>query len=121
MSSNIIEDILTSLERFEKNKHFLSQKISLNDLAGQFKTNPKYLSQVINLQKEKNFSQYINDLRVDYALKELKENKRFRKFTIKAIAADCGFKSSESFSKGFSKRHVIYPSYYIKRLENLID
>ncbi len=121
MSSNIIEDILTSLERFEKNKHFLSQKISLNDLAGQFKTNPKYLSQVINLQKEKNFSQYINDLRVDYALKELKENKRFRKFTIKAIAADCGFKSSESFSKGFSKRHGIYPSYYIKRLENLID
>jgi AraC-like DNA-binding protein len=121
ISSKIIEDILANLENFETNKLFLSQDLSLHNLASSFGTNPRYLSKVINLQKGKNFCQYINDLRVDYALKELSENAKFRKFTIKAIGADCGFKSGESFSKAFCKKHGLKPSYYIKKLESRFD
>ena len=62
ISSNIIEGILLSLEEFEANKHYLSKDISLHDLAGSLGTNSNYLSKVINLEKDKNFRNYINDL-----------------------------------------------------------
>ena len=119
LSTKIIDSIMSNLAEFESEKQFLSQKVSLGELANSFNTNTRYLSKVINFQLDKGFPQYINDLRVDYALKELTQNRKFRKFTIKAIASDCGFKSSESFSKAFYKRHGIFPSYYIKKIEAL--
>jgi len=114
----IIENILRQLDAFENQNKFLSKDVSLNEIAKKFETNSTYLSKVINLKKDKNFSQYINDLRIDFAIKELESNARFRSYTIKAIAGDCGFKSSESFSKSFYKKFGIYPSYFIKQLEN---
>ena len=81
--------------------------------------NTKYLSNIINHEKEKSFPHYINDLRVDFALKEITENLKFRKYTIKAIAGDCGFNSAESFSKAFKKKHKVAASYFIKELEKL--
>ncbi len=86
-------------------------------MAASFNTNYKYLSKVINLYKEKRFPNYINDLRVVYAFTELKTNKKFRKYTIKAIAKECGFKSAESFSKCFYNKYRIYPSFYLKQLD----
>ncbi len=117
ISPEIIASILARLKVFEAEKEYLSQHVSLNEMAKDFETNSTYLSKIINLKKGKNFSQYINDLRIDYAVEELKENTTFRKYTIKAIANECGFKSAESFSKSFYKKHGIYPSYYLKQLE----
>jgi AraC-like DNA-binding protein len=121
ISQDIIESILARLKVFEAEKEYLSQRISLNEMAKSFETNSTYLSKIINLKKGKNFSQYINDLRIDYAVEELKENTTFRKYTIKAIANECGFKSAESFSKSFYKKHGIYPSYYLKQLQQAKD
>ena len=87
-------------------------------MAKQFGTNSTYLSKVINLKKDKNFSQYINDLRIDYAIEQFEINTKFRKYTIKAIAGECGFKNAESFSKAFYKKWGIYPSYYLKQLKD---
>lgn len=114
----IIEEILSKLINFENKNKFLSQNISLNELSKSFKTNSTYLSKVINLKKDKNFSQYINDLRVDYSVIKLKDDPKFRKYTIKAIANESGFKNAESFSKAFYKKFGLYPSYYLKKLEN---
>lgn len=118
ISINIIEDILSQLDLFEKKKNYLKSTISLNEMAKSFGTNSTYLSKVINLKKDKNFSQYINDLRIDYSIEQFETNSRFRKYTIKAIAGECGFKNAESFSKAFYKKWGIYPSYYLKQLEN---
>jgi Helix-turn-helix domain len=85
-----------------------------------FGTNSTYLSKVVNIEKKKNFSKYINDLRIIYAFDELKTNTTFRKYTIKAIAQECGFKSAESFSKAFYKTYGIYPSFYIKKLSSAL-
>lgn len=118
ISEETINEILDNLKKFEKRKGFLSQKVSLSDTAKSFGTNSTYLSRVVNIEKQKNFSKYINDLRIIYAFEELKTNRTFRKYTIKAIAQECGFKSAESFSKAFYKKYGIYPSFYIKRLVN---
>lgn len=114
---DIFKDILLKLEGFEQSKKYLATDLTIQNLAKSFNTNANYLSKVINSEKGKNFSQYLKDLRTEYAFNELRENHKFRKFTVKAIANECGFKSGESFSKAFYKKYGIYPSYYIKKLD----
>jgi YesN/AraC family two-component response regulator len=117
ISQEVIADILERLERFESTNKYLQQQISLHSLAKQLKTNPNYLSRVINLKRGKNFSQYLNDLRIDYAIEALRINTTFRKYSIKAIAAECGYKNATSFSRAFYRHTGFYPSFYLKQLE----
>jgi len=115
--NTIAKDILEKIQTFEDNKLFLKNTISLQGLAKSFGTNNNYLSRVINFYKNKNFSTYLSDLRIHYTIKVLKEDTKLRKYTIKAIAHEVGFKNSESFTKAFYKRTKIYPSFYIKQLK----
>ncbi|WP_416370339.1 helix-turn-helix domain-containing protein [Tenacibaculum ovolyticum] len=80
-------------------------------------TNTNYLSKVINQHKNTTFSNYINRLRIDYIVEKLKTDSLLRKYTIKTIANEAGFKNTESFSKAFYKFTEIKPSYFIKELE----
>lgn len=118
IADDVVDNILKKLSNFEKKCEYTSQNLKLNQLAEEFETNVKYLSAIINKYKEKNFSDYLNDLRVEYAISKLNKDKRFIKFTIKAIAMECGFNTAESFSKAFRKKTGIYPSFFIKELEN---
>ncbi len=117
VSEAIVADILKGLSRFEEEQGFLQANITTNELAKKLKTNSKYLSKTINTYKQKSFSVYINELRIDYVIQKLKEDSKFRLYTIKAIARDIGFNTTEAFSKSFYKKTGIYPSYFIKQLE----
>lgn len=114
---DIMINILNHLDTFEMNKQYLSKGISIQDVAKSFGTNYNYLSKVINLKKEQNFPNYINNLRLEYIFNELKINSKYREYTIKAIAQESGFISAGSFSKAFYKKYEIYPSFYIKQLK----
>ncbi|PKV48545.1 helix-turn-helix protein [Aquimarina sp. MAR_2010_214] len=114
---NISNEISQRLQLFEKNQEFTDNKLTLSSLAILFKTNSTYLSKTINYYHDKSFTNYINDLRIEYALKKLKNDHSFRKYTISAIAQESGFKSAETFSKLFKKKNGIYPSYFIKRMK----
>lgn len=116
-SQDLVDAIQEKLEKFESTKGFLDSSLTLNSLSKQLETNSSYLSKVLNVQKKKNFSQYLNELRIGYALQLLKENPTARKYSIEAIAADCGYNNSASFSRAFYRIAGIYPSYYIKELE----
>jgi YesN/AraC family two-component response regulator len=118
ISQAVIENISTQLELFEKNQEFLSTEVTLSSLAKVFETNSKYLSQVINQQKEQSFNNYINSLRINYTVEKLKTDLIFRKYSIKAIANEVGFNTTESFSKAFFKNTGIRPSFFIKELDN---
>lgn len=118
IGKEIVQDLLLKLEIFESNNEFLDSKVQLSFLAKKIKTNSRYLSIVINNYKQKNFTQYINDLRIDYIIHELNNNSVYRKYTIDGIAEEIGFKSGESFSKAFYKKTGIYPSLFIKNLNN---
>lgn len=113
---NILEDLGNQLSLFEKNKDFLQKNITVDALAKKMGTNRDYLSKAVNEIKDKNFSQYINELRINYIVEELRNNEKLRKFTISAIADEIGFNNSESFSNAFKKVTGTLPSYYIKRL-----
>lgn len=113
----IVNDILKNLEQFEQDKDFLQDDISVARLSKKFNTNVKYFSKVVNTYKNKSFTTYINELRVYYLIDELKTNTKYRKYTIKAIANEIGFNTTEAFSKSFYKTTGIYPSFFIKQLE----
>jgi len=118
IDNDIIDDILKNLKIFEQQEGFLIQQLSIQQLATQVETNSKYLSSIINTYKEVNFTTYINNLRVDYIIEKLKRDKIFRKYTIKAIADEGGFNSIDSFSRAFTKRTGLKPSYFIKNVNN---
>ncbi|CAC9975523.1 helix-turn-helix domain-containing protein [Flavobacterium panici] len=113
----MIKDILKKLSEFENKKGYLRLNLKQTDLAREFASNSSYLSKIINFYKEKNFSQYINDMRIDYAISRLKKDKKFRRYTIKAISEEVGFSNSESFAKAFYTKTGLQPSYFIKKIE----
>ncbi len=115
LPNEIINSILSKLENFENEYRFL-KKHTLISLSNELNTNSNYLSRIINDYKEKNFSSYLNDLRINYAIDRLKEDRKFRKYTIKAIANEVGFNSAESFSKAFVNVTQLKPSYFLKEL-----
>ncbi|WP_430411257.1 helix-turn-helix domain-containing protein [Kordia sp.] len=114
----IIDAVLIKLDKFEKNHRFAKKSYTLTKLAKELDTNSTYLSKIINMTKGMNFANYMNEIRIDYAIVQLKENKVFRSYTIKAIAIDVGFNNAQSFSVAFHKKTGIHPSYFLKQLEN---
>jgi AraC-like DNA-binding protein len=118
LPNEIIFQILAQLKTFEFNETYLSSDITLGSLAKEFNTNSKYLSQVINQQKKQSFNNYINGLRIKYTVEKLKTDVVFRKYSIKAIANEVGFNTTESFSKAFFKNTGIRPSFFIKELND---
>ena len=110
--------ILKALETFEEKELYLRQDCTLGYVAKKVKTNTSYLSSVINTYKEKSFKSYLTELRINAALIKLKNDDKLRSYTIKAIAEEFGFKRSETFSRAFKSQTGMYPSYYIKNLQN---
>lgn len=114
---DVVETVLKKLHNFENSVKFSKKHYTLNSLAKELNTNSAYLSKIINVYKNVNFANYLNNLRIDFAVDELTSNKSLRSYTIKAIAEEVGFKNAQSFSSAFYKKTGIYPSYFIKHLE----
>lgn len=114
----VIENILTFLNKFEKEKRFLQKDLSLHNLSQECGTNISYFSKVINYYKKDNFLSYINNLRLDYVVELWKTNPKTRHLRIQEISFKAGFSTAQSFSKNFKEKYQISPSYFLKRLEN---
>jgi len=110
-------EVIKNLEKIEEQEYYLDVNCSLANLAKKAKTNATYLTKILKEEKDKTFYQYLNELRINYAINRLKTHSQFRKYAIKHIALEVGYKSPESFTKHFKKATGIYPSYYIKELE----
>ena len=117
MADETTEILLKKLKKFEESKNFLNSNISVASLATDLNTNTKYLSQIINIYKKKNFNNYINALRIEYIMQELYDNPKIRKYKIAVLAEMSGFASREVFTSIFKKETDMPPSYFIKNLE----
>ena len=117
-SIKTLDEILTQLDHFENNFDFLNSDINLNQLATLWNTNRSYLSTLINQYKGKGFTDYVNQLRIEYLLKNLEEDPNWKKYKIAHLAELLGFSSSRSFSNAFLKTTGISPSFYIQKLQS---
>jgi AraC-like DNA-binding protein len=117
--SEIVSQIIRGLQRLEKEEYYLRSDCNSYNVAKRIRTNTSYLSKVINSEYQKNFNTYINDLRINYAMVRIENDKIFRSFSIQSIAEELGYKSADSFTKYFKRRTGLNPSFYIKQLKNL--
>ncbi|WP_347925112.1 AraC family transcriptional regulator [Pontimicrobium sp. SW4] len=97
-------------------KVFLDPDLNLQSLSKSINTNSNYLSKAIHLSYKINFSDFINQFRIEYA-KQLIQNKKYEMYTLEAIAKESGFKSISTFNRSFQKVEKMTPSNY-KQLFN---
>ncbi|MFZ4930048.1 helix-turn-helix domain-containing protein [Chryseobacterium sp. Mn2064] len=119
ISEDIVQTILKELEIFESKDQFLNKGITLGSLAKKVKTNSRYLSEIINTYKGKNFATYLNDLRIDYAINRLANDRKFRSYKLPFIAEELGYNNEQAFTLAFKKRTGTPLSVYLKEIENM--
>ena len=96
--------ILMKLEKLEAEKYYLKPDFTQQEVAKKIKTNTTYLSYVVNKNYNKTFSAYFNELRINYVINEIINNKKYREYTTLAIAESVGFKNADSFTSSFKKK-----------------
>jgi AraC-like DNA-binding protein len=118
IDEELIEKIAIGLKKLEQKEAFLNPNFKLAFVAKKVNTNTAYLSQYFNQTIQKTFSEYTQELRVQYVLQKLNDAPYFRKYTLQAIAEEVGYKDAKTFVRVFKKQTGISPNYYIEKLEN---
>ena len=116
INGDTVSKILRQLEKFELGKKYLERDLTMTKLAALFTTNTTYLSKVISHHKGKNFPDYINDLKIDYIAKRIKDEKVLRKYKNDALAEEAGFSSTPRFANAFYARTGITTRFFIEEL-----
>lgn len=93
-------------------KRHYKESLSLEKVADKFGFSPTYLSRIFKRYANINYRTYLQDLRVEYAVRELVSTEH----EIGDIAMNHGFADSRAFAKTFKKRYGCLPSEYRKKL-----
>ncbi|OXB07799.1 helix-turn-helix transcriptional regulator [Flavobacterium pectinovorum] len=117
MSKDAEAAVLNNLNKFENSRKFLEKDLNLTKLAGYFKTNTRYLSQIIYKHRKKKFPEYINQLKVEYIAERIRNEKVLQNYTHDALAEEAGFSSTRRFVKAFLASTEITPKYFIEELK----
>ncbi len=111
--------LLQKLKELEEKKVFLNQDFTLQFVAKKIKTNTTYLSYVVNKNFEKTFSEYVNELKINYVVNKMITNSLYRKYSTQAIAESVGYKNATSFARSFNKKTGLSPVQFAQKLEKL--
>ena len=111
------KEILKGLKSLIDSKKYLSKEFNQQYVSKRIKTNTSYLSYVVNKHHGKSFSNYYNELRINYVIEQIYSNTRFREYTTQAIAESAGFKNADSFTTSFKKKTGKTPFQFIKEVK----
>lgn len=111
------EEIFEKLKLLEKRLYYLNSDFTQQSVAKKIKTNTSYLSYVVNKRFGKSFSEYSNELKINYVINKLITDSKYRKYSTQALAESVGFKNAVSFTKSFSKRTGVTPIQFTKKIE----
>lgn len=101
---------LNKLEELMRDKQiFKNPNLKLPDLAQESRLTPHQLSQFLNENLGKNFTQFINEYRVDEACKLLETDTLL---SIEGIGDEVGFNSKSTFFATFKKIKGVTPAKY---------
>lgn len=118
ISETTENSILAKINDLEKSHFYLSKTLSLNSAAGELNVNHRYLSYVINKHKSKDFASYINELRINHIIDQLKNDKSYLKYKISFLAEQAGFASHSRFTITFKKVTGVSPLTFINYLKS---
>lgn len=95
MYNHIYERVL---RYFEKNKPYLNNDLTINDIVEVIYTNKLYISKAISHCTGRNFCQFVNYHRIIHAVECFRENPQLK---VVDLAGLSGFNSTTSFSAAF--------------------
>lgn len=98
---------------FEK-EPYLDSSLTIQDLSEKVKIPVKELSTLINLYMDKHFFDFVNEYRIEKAMKILKDPDQ-KKLTVLEILYEVGFNSKSSFNTSFKKHTGKTPTEYRKQ------
>lgn len=100
-----------------QNKYYKTPNLTIKKLSQELDVQSKHLSQVINENFEQNFCDYVNTLRINDAIHQLKDQKQKHK-TILEICYSVGFNSKSAFNDVFRKQTGLTPTACRKSFEH---
>lgn len=114
---NIMTPEWKKIEKFlEESMAFLNALFSQQDLIHATGLSAFQIRTVLKATGKVNFPNYINEKRINYLLKMLKEDEKWKYYNIAALANQSGFKSINSFYLSFKKVTGVTPKEYIERV-----
>ncbi|MDP4207551.1 MAG: AraC family transcriptional regulator [Bacteroidota bacterium] len=108
-------NLAEALDQWEKRKGFTLPGITISDVASDLNTNRTYLSTYINNHKEMNFSEWVNQLRIEEAKALLSKQPDL---PIVEISETVGYSHLSNFGRQFSKITGTTPVSWRKNLQN---
>jgi AraC-like DNA-binding protein len=98
----------------DKQKLFLNPELTITELASILEVHSNHLSQVINSMESKTFYDFVNGRRIEEfkRIVALPEN---QKYTLLALAFECGFNSKTAFYRNFKNVTGQSPTLYLKQ------
>ena len=94
-----------------EDKHYLDPSFYMNDLVEKVYSNKLYLSRTINTMSGRNFRQFVNFHRVQYAMTLFRKDPKLK---IGEVAALSGFNSGVSFNMAFKVNTGKTPSEWLQ-------
>ena len=101
------QDISKRIQRWIDAEGFRSSGITLSDLSLEVGTNRTYLSQYINTVYGVTFRDWITDLRIEYAKRQMRQHPQLR---VQEVFESSGFQSLSHFTRIFTIKEGCSPS-----------
>ncbi len=98
-------------KEIKEKKLFTKISLKLDELADHFNITPKGLSFLLNQGTNKNFYDFINELRIEEFKKKLTDPEA-QNYTIQSLAEESGFKSRSTYNALFKKYVNMTPNEY---------
>lgn len=99
-------------ELMEREKLYLDKNLRISDVATILKTNTSYLSDCINKEQGRSFSQFVNNYRVNHAIELMRQHPGEK---LSNVALASGFANDTSFFRSFKGITGMTPREWLKR------
>lgn len=99
-------------KHFSEKIPFIKTGYSIKDLSNEIQVPSYILSAFINQYLEKNFNEFINEVRIDHLCDLVQKDNSLLSYTIEALGNQVGFNSRTTFINAFKKRKGMTPSEY---------
>lgn len=114
------EDLFQRIEALMNDEQlFRDPHLTKEKMADKLGTNRTYLSQVINEKTTLNVTQYINNFRIDEAVRQLSDARDDT--PLKSLAGELGFNSTSTFYKVFQSSVGMTPAHYRKKAREIFS
>jgi len=97
----------------ENHQFYLNEELTLHSFAKEINMSSRLISSCINKNMGHNFNEWVNNYRVEKALKIIKSDQK-NMFSIEGVGSDSGFKSRSAMYAAFKKNLGHSPGYYRK-------